>query len=46
MVVTNFVIFLNEHFPLHIFNGFILTNKLNKVKPGKHYSSSFLAFQK
>lgn len=32
--------------PLHISSGFILTNKMNEVKSGKHYSSSFLAFQK
>lgn len=36
-----FVIFVNRH----IFSGFILTNKMNKVKSGKHYSTSILAFQ-
>lgn len=39
-----FVISVNS---LHIFNGFILTKKkkMNKVKSGKHYSTSILAFQ-
>ena len=32
--------------PLHISSGLILTDKLNEVKSGKDYSSSFFAFQK